>query len=204
MLPSHPLSHRHCWIFDMDGTLTIAAHDFKGIKLSLDLPVDQPILESLAQLPTEEAARRRRKLDLMEMDIAQTAQAQPGALELLETLRSHNRNVAILTRNGKDIAQATLNACGLQKYFLSEFILGRDCCPPKPKPDGIRRLLDLWQAQPQQSVMVGDYLWDLEAGRNAGAATVHLDVTGAFPWPEYADAKVTSLFELLAMLSLEK
>jgi phosphoglycolate phosphatase-like HAD superfamily hydrolase len=41
--------------------------------------------------------------------------------------------------------------------------------------------------------MVGDYLFDLEAGKNAGVATVHLDVDGEFLWPEYSDYTVTSL-----------
>ena len=50
--------------------------------------------------------------------------------------------------------------------------------------------------------MVGDYVFDLMAGRNAGTATVHLDVTGAFPWPEQADVRVSSLEELLNQLSV--
>ena len=33
-----PLSARDCWIFDMDGTLTVSAHDFEAIRLELGLP----------------------------------------------------------------------------------------------------------------------------------------------------------------------
>jgi hypothetical protein len=56
---------RDCWIFDMDGTLTISIHDFDGIKRILGLPIDslsgrlrqRPILEALNDLPTTQAAQ---------------------------------------------------------------------------------------------------------------------------------------------------
>lgn len=45
------------WIFDMDGTLTIAKHDFDAIKRELEIPLDTDILTSLSKLPVEEAKR---------------------------------------------------------------------------------------------------------------------------------------------------
>ncbi len=184
----------------MDGTLTVAAHDFVAIRASLDLPIDQPILESLSRLSPEEAAPRRLKLEGIELDIARKAEAQAGAGELLEQLRSQDKCIGILTRNSKPVAHETLAVCGLLSFFEPDLILSRNCCAPKPEPDGIRHLLKRWQALPNQGVMVGDYVFDLLAGRNAGTATVHIDVTGQFPWPEHADACVTSLVELAALL----
>jgi HAD superfamily hydrolase (TIGR01509 family) len=188
------LTDRDCWIFDMDGTLTIANHDFEAIRAELDLPSGQPILEALAQLPAAEAQPRWAKLDEIELEIAQTTQSQPGAGELLERLRSlHGNRIGILTRNSKSIAHQTLAACGLLEFFEPEAILSRDCCAPKPKPDGILQLLQRWDATPDRGVMVGDYVFDLLAGRNAGTATVHLDVTGSFAWSAHADCCVTEL-----------
>ncbi len=192
-----PMLHeRDHWIFDLDGTLTLAAHDFDGIRQSLGLPPGQPILESLARLPEAEAAPLRAQLHTIEMEIAQASQVQPGARALLAGLRSQNKRLAVLTRNSKAGAIETLAACNLAQFFEPAFILSRHCCPPKPQPDGIQHLLTLWQAQPQMAVMVGDYVFDLLAGRNAGTATVHFDVTGEFPWPEHADVRVSHLEEL--------
>jgi len=50
-------------------------------------------------------------------------------------------------------------------------------------------------------VMVWDYLFDLQTGRNAGAGTVHVDRTRSFPWPEMTDIGVGTLGELLDMIS---
>ena len=184
----------------MDGTLTISIHDFDGIKRILGLPLDRPILEALDDLPAAQAAQLHQQLDALELDIAHRATAQVGARELLTKLRLRGAQIGILTRNSKPNAQATLAACGLAEFFPTESILSRHCCPPKPSPDGIWQLLSGWSAPPDRSVMVGDYLFDLEAGRRAGSATVYLDPTGEFPWQDLADLPITTLAEITAML----
>jgi HAD superfamily hydrolase (TIGR01549 family) len=194
------LTTRDCWIFDMDGTLTVANHDFEAIRKTLGLPAGQPILEALAQLPEVEAAEKFEQLYVIQMSIAETTQAQPSAWELLTKLKSQGKNCGILTRNSKTIAQRTLAACGLLAFFTDDTILSRDCCALKPQPDGIHHLLRYWQGHPDFSVMVGDYLSDLLAGRNAGTATVHLDVTGVFNWPDHADHCVKDLEALMALV----
>jgi HAD superfamily hydrolase (TIGR01509 family) len=191
---------RDCWIFDMDGTLTVSIHDFDGIKRILGLPLDRPILEALNDLPTAQAAQLHQQLDALELNIAHRATAQVGARELLTKLRSRGAQIGILTRNSKPNAQATLAACGLAEFFPAEVILSRHCCPPKPNPDGIWQLLSGWSASNDRSVMVGDYVFDLEAGRRAGSATVYLDPTGEFPWQGLADLPITTLAEITAML----
>ena len=39
---------RH-WVFDMDGTLTIAVHDFAAIRRALEIPEEDDILQNLKQ-----------------------------------------------------------------------------------------------------------------------------------------------------------
>ncbi len=181
----------------MDGTLTNAIHDFDAIRATLGLPVGKPILEALAELPEDEAAQLHKQLDAMEYEIAEQATAQPGASNLLEHLKSTGTHLGILTRNGKGIAHATLDACGLRHFFADEYVVSRDCCTPKPDGAGVELLLQRWNATPESSVMVGDFLFDLQAGRNAEVATVHLDVSGEFSWPDLTDVEVLNLNELL-------
>jgi HAD superfamily hydrolase (TIGR01509 family) len=195
-----PLKHRDCWIFDMDGTLTLSIHDFEGIKRELGLPAGQPILEELAKLPPDVAQPLHQKLEALELEIAHQATPQDGAYELLDALRSRDYQIGILTRNSKNNAYATLEACGLAEFFPPELILSRDCCAPKPSPAGILQLLAQWDAPPERSVMVGDYVFDLEAGKRAGSATVYIDPTGEFVWQAQADVAVSQLATIVAML----
>ena len=43
---------RH-WVFDMDGTLTVAVHDFAAIRVALAIPPEDDILTHLAALPAD-------------------------------------------------------------------------------------------------------------------------------------------------------
>ena len=63
-------------------------------------------------------------------------------------------------------------------------------------------MLKIWRAKPSQALIVGDYLYDLQVGRAAKVATVHVDSRGSFLWPELADIKVKSLKELSKLLNL--
>ncbi len=183
----------------MDGTLTHAIHDFDAMRKDLKLPAGKPILESIADLPEDEAIKINQQLDDMEYDIADKATAQPHAEELLLLLEKNGCKLGIVTRNGHGIAKATLKACGLDAFFTSQSIISRDCACPKPAPDGVQLLLSRWSVNADSSVMVGDYLFDLEAGKRAGASTVHLDVNGEFAFPEFTDYGVTSLQTLAAL-----
>lgn len=48
--------------------------------------------------------------------------------------------------------------------------------------------------------MVGDYLFDLQAGRAAGAVTVHVGRPDGQRWPEMSDVIVDDLTQLVALL----
>ncbi len=195
------LTRQKFWIFDMDGTLTVAAHDFDSIRATLGLRPREPILEQLARLPEDRAEPLRRKLDSIELEIARRARSQHGARELLSYLRDRGAKLGILTRNSHHGALETLSTCGLLEFFDPRFVLGREACDPKPSPTGIKHLLREWNAEPVNAVMVGDYLFDLESGRQAGTATVYVDPSGVFKWSEFADASVRDLPQLLRIIT---
>jgi HAD superfamily hydrolase (TIGR01509 family) len=185
------------WVFDMDGTLTVAVHDFDAIRAELGLPAGRPILEMLAELPEAVAREKHAVLDRIEAELAAEAVAAPGAAALLTELGRRGARLGLLTRNSRPNTAITLRRSGLADAFGPADRVTRDDGPPKPDPDGIHRLLARWGATPAEAVMVGDFRFDLAAGRAAGCATVHVDPSGAFPWPELTDLGVRSLAELL-------
>ncbi len=190
------MRQRH-WVFDMDGTLTIAAHDFPAIKRELGIPEDQPIVRTLNAMPEDQAAPLRARLQEIEEEIARKAQPAPGVQELLETLTRQGRRLGILTLNSRENAWLTLEALNLAHFFDPATVLGRWCLPnPKPAPDGLRHLLHHWQSPPDDAVMVGDFRWDLETGRAAGVETVHIDPSSTYEWPELTDHRFSSLTAL--------
>jgi len=181
----------------MDGTLTRPIHDFEAIRAAMEIPSGQPILEYLDQLPSALAEPLYAKLDSIEHGLAARATRPDGVLELLERLRELGKRLGIVTRNSRDIALKTLNVCSLDHFFLPDDVVGREQASPKPQPDGIELLLHRWGAAPNDTVMIGDFLYDLQAGRAAGTATVYVDHSGEFPWACYADQSVEDLAVLL-------
>ena len=186
------------WIFDLDGTLTVAQHDFPAIRRELGVPADEDILEHLGRLSVAERQRLNEQLDAIELRLAQEVAPAPGAAELIRELHRRELRLGILTRNLRQVAMTSLARIGVLDCFRPQDVLGRDDAPAKPAPDGIHRLLHDWQLTETEAVMVGDFRFDLEAGRAAGCHTclVHPENN----WPELTDLHVADCHALLARL----
>ncbi|MDH0748040.1 HAD family hydrolase [Pseudomonas sp. GD03842] len=176
---------RH-WVFDMDGTLTIAVHDFPAIKRALGIPQEDDILSHLAALPSEEAAAKHAWLLEHERELAIASKPAPGAVELVRELAQRGCRLGVLTRNARELAHVTLEAIGIADCFHVDDVLGRDEAAPKPDPDGLLKLARAWDVAPSQMVMVGDYQFDLRCGKAAGTHTVLVNLPDN-PWPELTD-----------------
>ena len=190
------LAKKH-WIFDMDGTLTISVHDFDMMRSELGLASGSDILGTVQAMPREQAAPMWEKINALESYFASLAKPMPGAYELLEHLQKKGANLGILTRNVMPAAIQTLAICNLDSFFTPQDILDRASCEPKPDPAGIQLLLAQWGAKTSDSVMVGDYLFDLEAGRAAAVSTVHIDTSAQYPWPQMTDWGINHLDQLI-------
>jgi len=195
-MSASPLERCH-WVFDLDGTLTVAVHDFDRLREELGLPGRAPILEALAAMPVEERAPLEDKLVAWERRLAVAARMAPDAAPLLEHLAHHGKRMGVLTRNTRAHALLTLDAAGIAAVFDPEDVIGRDGAQPKPSPEGIALLARRWRAPTSDVVMVGDYLFDLQAGRAAGVCTVLVDRARTGRWRDQADLVVGGLDELL-------
>ena len=156
------------------------------------------ILEAIAAAPPGRAQWLSEQVAAWELELARVSRPAPGAHGLLEYLRSRGTQLGVVTRNRRDIARLTLDVIGLEQFFRPENILGRDEAPPKPSPQGIQYLMSNWQAD--GGVMVGDYRYDLEAGRAAGCFTIHVARSEQSAWQQWTDLHVVSLEILLARL----
>ncbi|KTT37313.1 HAD family hydrolase [Pseudomonas oryzihabitans] len=193
------LRHLTHWVFDLDGTLTLAVHDFAAIRRHLDIPEQADILHHLADLPATEREAKHAWLFEHERELAVAARPAPGAVALVRTLHERGRHLGILTRNARDLALLTLAAIGLEDCFEPAAVLGRDEAAPKPDPGGLLHLADLWQVAPGSLVMVGDHRYDLECGRAAGCRTLQVNQPGD-PWPAARDQRFEDCQELLSAL----
>nr|WP_153020713.1 HAD family hydrolase [Pseudomonas sp. BMS12] len=190
---------RH-WVFDMDGTLTVAVHDFPAIKRALGIPQEDDILHHLAALPEAEAQAKHAWLLEHERELAIGSVAAPGAVALVRALQQRGCRLGILTRNAHELALLTLTAIGLGDCFDTLDVLGRGEAIPKPHPDGLLRLAERWGVAPDALTMVGDYRFDLDCARAAGAQGVLVNLSDN-PWPELTELHALDCAALLQLLA---
>ncbi len=188
------------WVFDMDGTLTVAVHDFAAIRRALDIPAQDDILTHLNGLPAHEAQAKHAWLLEHERELALASTPAPGAVELVRELAARGCRLGVLTRNARELAHITLEAIGLAPFFAPQDVLGRDNAAHKPDPDGLLQLARAWEVEPSQMVMVGDYRFDLDCGRAAGSKTVLVNVPEN-PWPELTDWHARDCLELRQLIA---
>jgi HAD superfamily hydrolase (TIGR01509 family) len=154
-------------IFDLDGTLVDSGLDFDLIRSEMGIAKQLPILEALAE-PHPDNERRWSILAEHELRGVERAQLFPGVREFLDELARREILRAVLTRNSRISARAVLGRFDIDVHALH----ARDDGPVKPDPAGIWRICEKWGFQPSECVMIGDYRYDIEAGRSAGSHTV--------------------------------
>ena len=169
-------------LFDFDGTLTRpGALDFAAIKRDLGCPPERFVLEWIAALP--QGARRAAALAALErFEMAAAAESVPneGAEDLVRRLRGRGLRVGILTRNGlAAVRRALARFRDLTPCDFDVIVTRDDDVLPKPAPDGVLRAAAAMRAEAAETLVVGDYLLDMQAGRAAAAVTAYLTNTGA-------------------------
>ncbi|MBE7559796.1 HAD family hydrolase [bacterium] len=155
-------------LFDLDGTLTRPMIDFASLKTSLGLPADGDILVDLANLPERQRRRAMLRLEAVELAAARQAVAAAGARELLTELSRRGIYTVVVTRNSRASLDLTLERLGLEV----DLSLAREDAAPKPDPDGILKACRHFRIPSEHMLVVGDYKYDVEAGRLAGCPTV--------------------------------
>lgn len=123
-----------------------------------------------------------------------------GVREALAEL--NGRKMAVLTNKPVNFSRRMLSGLGLAERFLR--IYGGDSFEnKKPDPVGINRLMEETQVTASKTMMVGDSVSDVMAGRNAGVWTCGVNYGFGAPTldEEPPDLRVDDLRELPHLLN---
>jgi HAD superfamily hydrolase (TIGR01509 family) len=189
-------------IFDLDGTLADSALDFDAIREEIGLRPGLPILEQLAD--ADEATRHRAETIMRrhERNAISGATLTDGCGDLLARLGALAIPMAILTRNIREVVETFTQTFALR----FDAVYTREDGPPKPSPAGVLKLCADLGVAPAETLMVGDYKFDVMAGRDAGSRTVlihpgPLSPADRLEWGA-PDLVIQSLRELLPLFEI--
>lgn len=172
-------------LFDLDGTLIntnelIIASFAHTLEQYADRSytreeiiefIGPPLIDSLGKINPDQAE------DMMktyrEYNIAnheKYVEAYPTVVETIQRLKEAGYKLGIVTTKLHDTAELGLKITGLADYF--DVLIGLDdITHAKPHPEPILKAMDVLQANPMTTMMIGDNYHDIEAGHNAGVQT---------------------------------
>jgi len=173
--------HIKAVLFDFDGTLTRSgALDFGAIRIALGCPQGVPILEFIKTLEPGQARQSAQALlDQFELQGAMDSIPNTGAQEVVAWLKRQGVAVGIITRNSRTSVMRALE--NFDKINADDFVLmiTRDApLAPKPSGEGIFWAAHRLSISTGEILVVGDFIFDAQAGRAAGALTALLDPDG--------------------------
>jgi HAD superfamily hydrolase (TIGR01509 family) len=185
-------------IFDLDGTITQPYFDFDAIRQQIGLPKDSsPILESMAKMPPSQKKQTEKILHYHEQQAVIKSRLNHGAKETLDALRAAGIHIGILTRNKRENALAIAKKHGLK----FDAVVDRNDGPVKPDAFGVLRICKQFKVKPQQTLLVGDYLFDLQCAKAAGAVAVLLaNHIQAQKFAEHADFVIEKIDQILQIV----
>ncbi len=182
-------------LFDMDGTLTEPLLDFPKIKADMGIG-DRPILEALAIMNDAERQAAEAILHRHEESAAARSTLNPGCRELLDWLQEMNVSTALITRNSRVSVLTVLKRHSLNLRLL----ITRDDAVPKPDPAPLLLACRKMGLATSAVWMVGDGVYDVQAGNAAGTHTVWISHGRVQTFAGRPDRKVKDLPELLNLL----
>lgn len=183
-------------LFDMDGTLIDSAYDWPEIRSRLQV-VGGSIIDELNGLAEPERSEKWRRLDEIEREASAAASLKSGVHQLLELLAGHGIASALVTNNSEANTCALLDRFGLR----FDLVMSRDSGLWKPSGAPLTEAMKRLGVRPENTMAVGDSVYDIRAAREAGCGTVCLVHDGKGAHIGDADLSFHGIVELAEFLS---
>ncbi len=189
-------------IFDLDGTITQPYFDFDAIREEIGLAKDSgPVLESMEKMTAQQRQDAEKILHYHEQKAVTESKLNANAKQTLSALRAAGIHIGVLTRNKRS------NALAIARKHKLKFdaVIDREDGPVKPDAFGILQLCRQFGVKPEESLLVGDYLFDLLCAKAAGAVAVLLvNHEQADEFTEHADFCIEDISRILEIIDSKK
>jgi len=125
--------------------------------------------------------------------------------EALKSLKHMKVKIGVISSNFKETVRCMLEYFGFSD-FLDVLICDNDVKNGKPAPDIVLEAMKRLEVSPHECFVVGDTLFDVEAGKRAGALTVlvvrrALHLTGSKYIPDYVISNLQDVATILKTYS---
>lgn len=168
-------------VFDIDGTIidteqiilksvqmvlkeeTQKEYTFEELRFVLGIPGE----DALKKLNVKDADRVLKKLSATIGKFIHESSIFEGMEETLSSLAKEPIQMGIVTSKTKQEVVDEFHPFGLSGYF-KQIISASDTEKHKPHPDPLLRCLALLQVAPEETIYIGDAIYDMQCAKGAG------------------------------------
>jgi phosphoglycolate phosphatase len=194
-------------VFDFDGTLAVLNIDFASMKervfdlmrhfgIRKELIKEKYLLEMIDEVyhilwkrnsSTAEEFYQKAHQVLYEVELRAAAEGRllPKVKATLNRLRGKGIKVGIVTRNCEDAVRKVFPNID---EFCDVFISRNSIRKVKPHPDHLTSAMKALDVSREETVMVGDHIIDIQAGKRVGMKTIGV-LTGRITEEEFEAAE---------------
>jgi phosphoglycolate phosphatase len=193
-------------IFDFDGTLAVLNIDFSSMRERIfdlmrcygvqeETIQEKYLLEIIDEVyqilwktnPTHAEDFYQKAHDILhevEMKAAERGKLIPGTEATLKSLKQRGIKIGIITRNCEDAVRKVFPNLN---DFCDVFVSRNSVKKVKPHPDHLIFAMELLKTSGEESMMVGDHIIDIQAGKGVGMKTIGV-LTGRIKKEEFEKA----------------
>jgi HAD superfamily hydrolase (TIGR01549 family) len=180
-------------IFDFDGTLHTLPIDWQKMREAAGIADSKESLgDAIERLKKEKQTQTLQKITQVEEQSLAGEKLELAIKQTLQMLQSKFK-VAILSRNSSIVIEAFLRANDIAPIYT----VGReDVDKLKPNPSGINIILQHFNVQTSETILVGDTFHDVEVARRSGVSSIIINNSKVSNRPDGADFYINSISEL--------
>ncbi|MFZ1744780.1 MAG: HAD family hydrolase [Nitrospirales bacterium] len=123
----------------------------------------------------------------------------PGAKEIIATLSSQDIDIWLATSAKPEELEHHVQALEAEDT-LAGLVSSADVDNAKPAPDIFQLTLERAGCSPQESIVVGDTIWDIQSAQGCGLQTIAVRTGGAFSREELHAAGAVAVYKDCAEL----
>ena len=173
----------------MDGTLTLAAHDFDAFKKEQGMDEARPYWNSWRRCPPKRHRCWVRGCGIRSR-YCRSRETGPRCHSIAPRTAFPKHSHGNLDSKLESPGVSYSDGRRTHSLFDERDILGGNAQRP-PDPAGLLQILSRWQIPGSEAVTVGDYLFDLTAGRAADMFTIYIDRYDSGLWQDEVDLRLT-------------
>ena len=181
--------------FDLDGTITKTQIQFAPYKKRIGCKRG----DVLTYIKKQDLDRQQALYDILdeyEYEIEKDCTLNDGFLDIMDFLNERDIKTGIITRASRHHAIQVIQKLGIP---ITE-VIGREETEPKPSGKPLIHLSALLKIPLHKMICVGDFLWDVLAGKNAHVTTVLLATEASQKYSHLSDYVIYHLSALKDIL----